>query len=78
MAFIFLDLTFVCRREGYSQVNAGEKDQKKAIGATAKGKKLRRLSSAEFLKVYNGLWREGPRVKYKNPDAWIRVPPEDE
>ena len=30
----------------------------------------KRLSSEEFLKVYDALWKEGPEVKYQTPDAW--------
>jgi hypothetical protein len=31
------------------------------------------LSSKDFLKKADKLWREGPRVKYKYPDAWQRA-----
>jgi hypothetical protein len=31
------------------------------------------LSSKEFLKKANKLWRAGPAVKYKDPDAWQRA-----
>lgn len=31
----------------------------------------KRLSSEEFLKVAEQLWQVGPKVRYKNPDAWI-------
>jgi hypothetical protein len=32
----------------------------------------KRLSSDDFLKSAQKLWRAGPEVKYKNPDAWRR------
>jgi hypothetical protein len=32
----------------------------------------KRLSSDDFLKSAQKLWRAGPEVKYKNPDAWQR------
>ncbi|HUK84307.1 MAG TPA: hypothetical protein VLU95_00445 [Candidatus Acidoferrum sp.] len=32
--------------------------------------KENRKSSEEFLKGYNAIWKEGPSVKYQNPDAW--------
>ncbi len=35
-----------------------------------KGDKENRKSSKEFLKGYNAIWKEGPSVKYQNPDAW--------
>jgi hypothetical protein len=28
-----------------------------------------RLSSQEFLKVYDTMWQEGPRVKHQTPDV---------
>ena len=31
----------------------------------------KRLSSEDFLKVAEDLWQVGPKVRYKNPDAWI-------
>jgi hypothetical protein len=30
------------------------------------------LSSKEFLKKADKLWRAGPKVRYKDPDAWQR------
>jgi len=30
----------------------------------------KRLSSEEFLKKADKLWRTGPEVKYQNPDSW--------
>ncbi len=29
-----------------------------------------RLSSADFIKSADKLWKAGPEVKYKNPDSW--------
>jgi hypothetical protein len=50
------------------------KRSKQAIKTIAKQVKLtspkRRLSSEAFLKKADKLWREGPLVKYKDPDAW--------
>ena len=31
------------------------------------------LSSKDFLKKADRLWRAGPAVKYKDPDAWQRA-----
>ncbi len=33
----------------------------------------KRLSSEDFLKSVGKLWRAGPEVKYKDPDAWQRA-----
>jgi hypothetical protein len=32
----------------------------------------KRLSSEDFLKKADKLWRQGPEVKYKYPDSWQR------
>ena len=37
--------------------------------AIAKMGSKKRLSSQEFLKVYDTLWQEGPRAKYQTPDV---------
>jgi hypothetical protein len=36
----------------------------------AKKSKQKRLTSAEFLRLYELLWAEGPKVKYVNPENW--------
>jgi hypothetical protein len=36
-------------------------------------KPKRTLSSEEFLKKADRMWRAGPAVKYKDPDAWQRA-----
>jgi hypothetical protein len=40
--------------------------------AAEKIKSQKKLSSQEFLKVYETIWQDGPKIKYQNPDAWIR------
>ncbi len=35
-----------------------------------KMKQQKRLSSEEFLKVYDTIWQQGPTTKYQTPDAW--------
>ena len=35
----------------------------------------KRRTSEEFLKTHESLWREGPKVKYSNPDAWVNYEP---
>jgi hypothetical protein len=37
----------------------------------AKKSKQKRLTSAEFLRLYELLWAEGPKVKYVNPENWV-------
>jgi regulator of replication initiation timing len=46
---------------------------KKTIKATIKIEKQRRLSSEEFIRVYDSLWKDGPTVKFPNPDSWERA-----
>lgn len=36
----------------------------------AKKMKQKRLTSEEFLRIYETLWKEGPKVKYVNPGNW--------
>jgi hypothetical protein len=31
----------------------------------------KRLSSDNFLKCFDAIWKRGPIVRYQNPDAWI-------
>jgi peptidoglycan hydrolase CwlO-like protein len=45
---------------------------KKTIQAIKKIEKQKRLSSEEFIKVYDSLWKNGPSVKFQNPDSWER------
>jgi hypothetical protein len=53
------------------------KRSKQASKTTAKPIKLapskKHLSSEDFLKKADKLWREGPAVRYKDPDAWQRA-----
>jgi len=42
------------------------------VKAANKIQKQKRLSSNEFLSVYDSLWKEGPKVQYQNPDERIR------
>jgi len=47
-------------------------DDKMMGKAASKIQKQKRLSSSEFLSVYDSLWKEGPAVQYQNPDARVR------
>lgn len=33
----------------------------------------KRLSSKEFLELADALWQGNCKVKYENPDAWMRL-----
>jgi hypothetical protein len=37
----------------------------------------KRLTSEEFLRIQEKLWKEGPKVKYPNPDSWTKPDPEN-
>jgi hypothetical protein len=37
---------------------------------TKKIEKQKRLSSREFLKAYDTLYKEGPKTKYQSPEKW--------
>jgi hypothetical protein len=30
-----------------------------------------RMSSKKFLKSFEEMWKEGPIVKYRDPDSWL-------
>jgi phage-related minor tail protein len=45
------------------------KDDAETARAIAKMRSQIRLSSQEFLKVYDTMWQEGPRVKHETPDV---------
>jgi len=32
----------------------------------------KRLSSEEFLKGFDAIWKDGPKTAYQNPNAWRR------
>jgi hypothetical protein len=46
-----------------------EKQDGEISRATEKIEKQERLSSQEFLKVYETIWQAGPTIKYENPCA---------
>ncbi len=45
-----------------------KKDRARLIG---KLKNQERLTGAEFWKVYESIWQDGPKVKFSNPNNWI-------
>ena len=46
-----------------------EKPEKEISQATLKIENQKRLSTQEFLKIYETIWQEGPTIKYQNPGA---------
>jgi len=46
------------------------KENKKTVKATDKIQRRKRPSSKEFWKLYDNVWKEGPKIKYQSPDAW--------
>ena len=50
-----------------------QKDQKlgkELLTVMDKIHKEEHLKSDDFIKLYEILWQEGPKVQYKNPDNW--------
>ncbi len=48
----------------------GNKPDDETLRAMTKIQEHKRLSSQEFLKVYDAIWQEGPKTAYKTPDKW--------
>ena len=47
-----------------------EENNEENLCITKKIEKQKRLSSQEFLKAYDTLYKEGPKTKYQNPEKW--------
>jgi hypothetical protein len=47
----------------------GEKPEREVSQAAAKIENQKRLSTKEFLKVYDAMWQAGPQINYQNPGA---------
>jgi len=54
--------------KGMRKTRNSQKDRGK--GAAEKSKRMR-MSSQEFLEIYDKMWKQGPIVKYQNPDNWV-------
>ncbi len=52
--------------------NTDGNDDKKIVTAINKIQKQKRLSSQEFLNIYDSVWKKGPTVQYQNPDERVR------
>ena len=51
-----------------------EKPEREISQAAAKIENQKRLSTKEFLKVYDAMWQAGPKINYQNPGAREREP----
>jgi hypothetical protein len=61
---------FKNKLETLNRSKINNKEAEKKIKAIDKIQRQKRLSTEEFRKVYDNLWKEGPRIKYQSPDAW--------
>jgi hypothetical protein len=55
--------------EALKQSKNSQTEDNKTIRTLDKIQRQKRLSSEEFLKVHDTLWKEGPSVKHQSPDA---------
>ena len=51
-----------------------DKPDQKITQVIAKIENQKRLTSQEFLKVYETIWQKGPSINYQNPGAREREP----
>jgi hypothetical protein len=51
----------------------GDEPDEETLQAMIKIQKHKKLSSQEFLKVYDTIRQEGPKTAYQNPNSWRRV-----
>jgi hypothetical protein len=73
-----IEMTKLFHTEQLLLIKCIKKSQKKKqnetmLKAMEKMGKHKKLKSKEFLEVYQLLWREGPKIKYGNPEKWERV-----
>lgn len=47
--------------------------QSKNMKLTKPAFSKKNLSSEDFLKKVDGMWKPGPQVKYNSPDSWNRT-----
>ena len=52
--------------------NNSNKQDEETLQAISKIQSHKKLSSEEFLKVYDTIRQEGPKATYHNPDNWRR------
>jgi hypothetical protein len=51
----------------------GGKPDKETLNVMAKIQNHKKLSSQEFLKVYDTIRKEGPKTAYQNPNSWRKT-----
>jgi len=51
----------------------GDKPDEETLQAMIKIQNRKKLSSQEFLKVYDTIRKEGPKTAYQNPNSWRKV-----
>lgn len=59
--------------DAFKNKNRDSQDQK-ITQVVTKMENQKRLSSQEFLKVYETIWQNGPSITYQNPGAREREP----
>jgi hypothetical protein len=65
MTIFKVNLTKMLTRKGKNQ------PEKKPTSIDDKLKRQERLTEDEFWTVYASIHKEGPQVKFQNPDNWI-------
>ena len=51
----------------------GDKPDEETLQAMTKIQNHKKLSSQEFLKVYDTIRKEGPKTAYQNTNSWRKV-----
>ena len=51
----------------------GNKTDEVTLQTMTKIQNHKKLSSEEFLKVYDAIRKEGPKTAYQNPDSWRKA-----
>jgi hypothetical protein len=51
----------------------GDKPDEETLQAMTKIQNRKKLSSQEFLKVYDTIRKEGPKTAYQNPNSWRKA-----
>ena len=49
-----------------------DKPDNEMLQVIGKIQEQKRLSSKEFLKVHDAIWKDGPKIRYQCPDSWSR------
>jgi hypothetical protein len=63
----------ILREELFEVLKQARKDKslgEELLTVMDKIRKQEKLKSHEFLRIYELLYKEGPKVQYRNPDQW--------